>query len=114
LRLDVLTVNFQLFSIHAASQCRLLRLRYPRASYSSGLRAPHRIERTFRFRDFREALTFVQKIGELAESESHHPDVSFGGSYAAVSLRTNKIKGLHENDFNMAAKVDRLAQPPNG
>ena len=74
----------------------------------------HRIERTFRFRDFREALTFVQKVGELAESEGHHPDVSFGWGYATVSMRTKKIKGLHENDFIMAAKIDRLAQPPNG
>jgi 4a-hydroxytetrahydrobiopterin dehydratase len=73
-----------------------------------------RIERTFRFRDFREALTFVQNVGELAESEGHHPDVSFGWGYATVSLRTKKIKGLHENDFIMAAKIDRLAQPPSG
>jgi 4a-hydroxytetrahydrobiopterin dehydratase len=72
----------------------------------------NRIERTFRFRDFREALTFVQKVGELAESEGHHPDVSFGWGYATVSLRTKKIKGLHENDFIMAAKIDRLAQSP--
>jgi 4a-hydroxytetrahydrobiopterin dehydratase len=74
----------------------------------------HRIERTFRFRDFREALTFVQKVGELAEFEGHHPDVNFGWGYAMVSLRTKKIKGLHENDFIMAAKIDRLAQRPNG
>ena len=69
----------------------------------------HRVERTFRFRDFREAL--VLKVGELAESEGHHPDVSFGWGYATVSLRTKKIKGLHENDFIMAAKIDRFAQP---
>jgi|SRR6266851_5229343 4a-hydroxytetrahydrobiopterin dehydratase len=69
-----------------------------------------RIERSFRFRNFREALTFVQRVGELAESEGHHPDISFGWGYATVSLRTKKIKGLHENDFIMAAKIDRLAQ----
>jgi 4a-hydroxytetrahydrobiopterin dehydratase len=69
----------------------------------------HRIERTFRFRDFREALTFVQKVGELAESEGHHPDIGFCWGHATVSLRTKKIKGLHENDFIMAAKIDRLA-----
>jgi 4a-hydroxytetrahydrobiopterin dehydratase len=73
----------------------------------------HRIEHTFRFRDFREALTFVQKVGELAESEGHHPDVRFGWGYATVSLRTKKIKGLHEDDFIMAAKIDRLTQAPN-
>ena len=69
----------------------------------------HRIERTFRFRNFREALNFVQEVGELAETESHHPDISFGWGYTTVSLRTKKIKGLHENDFIMAAKIDRLA-----
>lgn len=69
----------------------------------------HRIERTFRVKNFRDALTFVQKIGELAEAEGHHPDIGFGWGYATVSLRTKKIKGLHENDFIMAAKIDRLA-----
>ena len=69
----------------------------------------HRIERTFHFWNFREALSFVQKVGELAEAEGHHPDISFGWGYGTVSLRTKKIKGLHENDFIMAAKIDRLA-----
>jgi 4a-hydroxytetrahydrobiopterin dehydratase len=73
------------------------------------LDAAHRIERSFRFRNFREALTFVRQVGELAEVEGHHPDISFGWGYATVSLRTKKIKGLHENDFIMAAKIDQLA-----
>jgi 4a-hydroxytetrahydrobiopterin dehydratase len=68
----------------------------------------HRIERRFRFSNFREALAFVGEVGELAESEGHHPDVSFGWGYATVSLRTKKIKGLHENDFILASKIDRL------
>jgi 4a-hydroxytetrahydrobiopterin dehydratase len=68
----------------------------------------HRIEHTFRFKNFREALAFVQKVGELAEREGHHPDISFGWGYAKVALQTKKIKGLHENDFIMAAKIDRL------
>ena len=67
-----------------------------------------RIERTFRFRNFREALAFVQGVGELAETEGHHPDISFGWGYATVSLSTKKIKGLHENDFIMASKIDRM------
>ena len=50
------------------------------------------------------------KVGELAEAEGHHPDISFGWGYAIVSLQTKKIKGLHENDFIMAAKIDRLAE----
>jgi 4a-hydroxytetrahydrobiopterin dehydratase len=68
-----------------------------------------RLERSFRFRNFREALTFVQQVGELAEAEGHHPDITFGWGFATVSLRTKKIKGLHENDFVMAAKIDRVA-----
>ena len=68
----------------------------------------HRLERSFRFRNFREALTFVQEIGELAEAEGHHPNISFGWGYSAVSLQTKKIKGLHENDFIMATKIDRI------
>ena len=68
----------------------------------------HRIDRSFRFRDFREALTFVQEIGELAEAEGHHPVISFGWGIATVSLQTKKIKGLHENDFIMATKIDRI------
>ena len=68
-----------------------------------------RIERTYKFRNFAQALDFVHRIGELAEAQGHHPDISFGWGYATVSLRTKKIKGLHENDFIMAAKFDRLA-----
>jgi 4a-hydroxytetrahydrobiopterin dehydratase len=67
-----------------------------------------RIERTFRFRNFQEALAFVQRVGELAETEGHHPDISFGWGYATVSLSTKKIKGLHENDFIMASIIDRM------
>jgi 4a-hydroxytetrahydrobiopterin dehydratase len=68
----------------------------------------HRIERTFGFRNFQEALGFVRSVGDLAETEGHHPDISFGWGYATVSLRTKKIKGLHENDFIMASKVDGM------
>ena len=67
------------------------------------------IERTIRFRDFRAAFAFVARAAELAEAEGHHPDIGFGWGYATVSLRTKKIKGLHENDFIMAAKLDRIA-----
>ena len=68
----------------------------------------HRIQRTFRFRNFTGALALVQEIGELAETEGHHPDISFGWGYVTVSLSTKKIKGLHENDFIMAGKIDRM------
>ena len=68
-----------------------------------------KIQRTYRFKNFREALGFVQQEGELAEAEGHHPDIAFGWGYATVSLQTKKIKGLHENDFIMAAKLDGLS-----
>jgi 4a-hydroxytetrahydrobiopterin dehydratase len=68
------------------------------------------IERKFWFSNFREALGFAHAAGELAETEQHHPDVAFGWGYATISLRTKKIKGLHQNDFIMAVKIDRLAR----
>ena len=68
-----------------------------------------RIERTYRFKNFREAFAFVERAAALAETEAHHPAISFGWGYATISLQTKKIKGLHENDFIMAAKLDRLA-----
>ena len=68
-----------------------------------------RIERTYRFKNFAEAAAFVHKAADLAEAEAHHPDISFGWGYVTVSLRTKKIKGLHENDFIIAAKLDRIA-----
>ena len=68
-----------------------------------------RIERTFKFKNFAEAFAFIKRVGDLAEAEGHYPDVTFGWGYATVSLQTKKIKGLHENDFIMAAKLDKLA-----
>ena len=67
-----------------------------------------RIQRKFKFKNFVEALSFVDRIGELAEQEGHHPDISFGWGYCTVTLYTHKIKGLHENDFIMAAKINDL------
>lgn len=68
-----------------------------------------RVERRFSFDDFAKAQAFVNKVGDLAEAEGHHPDIAFGWGYANVVFYTHKIKGLHENDFIMAAKVDRFA-----
>jgi 4a-hydroxytetrahydrobiopterin dehydratase len=73
------------------------------------LDAARRIERRFKFRNFAEAFAFVARAAELAEAEGHHPDITFGWGYATVSLQTHKIKGLHDNDFIMAAKLDRIA-----
>jgi len=68
-----------------------------------------RIGRDFRFQDFAGAMAFVEKVAALAESEGHHPDIAFGWGYCRVTWQTHKIKGLHENDFIMAAKVNALA-----
>ena len=67
-----------------------------------------RIQRRYTFKDFVEALAFVNRVGELAEREGHHPDILFGWGYCEVTLYTHKINGLHENDFIMAAKINEL------
>jgi len=67
----------------------------------------YRIERSFRFPDFTAALKFTNKIGELAEREGHHPSVLTEWGRVTVSLWTHKIRGLHRNDFVMAAKSDK-------
>jgi len=67
-----------------------------------------RIQRSIKFKDFAAAFAFVRLVSDLAESEGHHPDISFGWGYVTVSLQTHKIHGLHENDFIIAAKINRL------
>ena len=67
-----------------------------------------RINRRISFPDFKAALDFVNKVGALCEAEGHHADITFGWGYADILFFTHKIKGLHENDFIMAAKVDAL------
>ena len=71
----------------------------------------HHLRREFRFRNFREALDFVNRVGELAEEQAHHPDVDFGWGRAGITIFTHKIDGLTESDFVLAAKVDRLYTP---
>ena len=66
----------------------------------------HHLRRAFKFKNFREALGFVNRVGELAEEQGHHPDISFGWGYAEVTVFTHKIDGLTESDFVFAAKVD--------
>ncbi len=67
------------------------------------------IHRVFRFKDFKEALAFVNKVGEIAEEQSHHPDIRFGWGKAELSLSTHSIGGLSESDFIIAARVDLVA-----
>ena len=68
----------------------------------------HHLRKSYKFDDFREALEVVNRIGALAESEGHHPDISFGWGYADISIWTHKINGLSESDFILAAKIDAL------
>ncbi len=67
-----------------------------------------RLVRAVAFPDYAQALAFVNAISAVAEAEGHHPDIRFGWGYVTVSLHTHAIGGLHENDFLLAAKFDRL------
>ena len=67
-----------------------------------------RLERVFKFKDFVSALAFTNKVGELAESEEHHPALLTEWGKVTVTWWTHKIRGLHRNDFIMAAKTDEL------
>ena len=75
-----------------------------------------RLERVFRLKDFAQALAFTNKVGAIAEAEGHHPAVLTQWGSVTVTWWTHKIRGLHRNDFIMAAKTDRLAPDslPNG
>jgi 4a-hydroxytetrahydrobiopterin dehydratase len=68
----------------------------------------HHLEREFKFKDFREALDFTNKVGALAEAQGHHPDFYLAWGKVKLQLWTHKIDGLTESDFVMAAKIDRL------
>ena len=67
-----------------------------------------RIERAFSFDDFQGALDFTVKVGALAEREQHHPEIHLAWGKAVVEIWTHKIRGLHENDFILAAKTNRI------
>lgn len=69
------------------------------------------ISREFSFKNFTEALEFVNKVGEVAEAENHHPDILLHGyKHVRITLMTHAIKGLSENDFVEAAKIDTMFQ----
>ncbi len=68
----------------------------------------HHLKKTYRFQNFRDPLAFVNRVGELAEEQGHHPDICFGWGKAEISIWTHKIDGLTESDFVLAAKIDKL------
>ncbi|MFX0007323.1 MAG: 4a-hydroxytetrahydrobiopterin dehydratase [Promethearchaeota archaeon] len=68
----------------------------------------HRIKREFVFKDFEEAMRFVNKVADTAEDEGHHPDINIYYNKVILELYTHAINGLHLNDFVMAAKINEI------
>ena len=74
----------------------------------------HHLVKSFRFKNFRTALDFLNGVGELAEQEWHHPDLALAWGRVEVKIYTHKIDGLSDNDFILAAKIDGLYQSAPG
>jgi 4a-hydroxytetrahydrobiopterin dehydratase len=72
-----------------------------------------RIRHEFEFADFLAAMRFVNRVAEVAEAEGHHPDIAIHWNKVELVLWTHSIGGLHENDFIVAAKIDRLLEEPS-
>ncbi len=68
----------------------------------------HHLEKRFKFPDFREALAFTTRVGELAEAQGHHPEIQLGWGKVVLTVWTHKADGLTESDFVFAAKVNEL------
>ena len=66
------------------------------------------LEKKFIFKNFLESQNFVNQVGIISEEEGHHPDITFGWGYARISITTHAIEGLSENDFILAAKIDKI------
>ena len=72
-----------------------------------------RLKRAFEFADFVEAMRFVNRVADVAETQGHHPDIAIHWNKVGLTLWTHKIGGLHENDFILAVKIDRLLEEPS-
>jgi len=70
--------------------------------------ATHQLKKRFKFSDFKEAMSFLNKVADLANSEDHHPDICISYNQVDLTLFTHKIGGLHENDFILATKIDAI------
>ena len=68
----------------------------------------HHLIREFKFKDFKAGLKFVNEVGKIAESEGHHPDIVLKWGYVKIKLFTHAIRGLHQNDFIIASKIDKI------
>ena len=67
------------------------------------------LSKKFKFENFLKSQVFVNEVGKISEEEGHHPDISFGWGYAEIKVTTHAIKGLSENDFILAAKIDQIS-----
>ena len=74
----------------------------------------HHLERTYRFKNFREALAFTNAVGEVAEQEGHHPEITLTWGKVTIRIWTHKIDGLTESDFVLAAQGDRALRERDG
>ncbi len=66
------------------------------------------LEKNFKFKNFKDSQDFINIIGKISEEEGHHPDITFGWGYAKIIITTHAIEGLSENDFILAAKIDKI------
>ena len=66
------------------------------------------LHKKFKFENFIKSQNFVNEVGKISEEEGHHPDINFGWGYAEIKITTHAIKGLSENDFILAAKIDKI------
>jgi 4a-hydroxytetrahydrobiopterin dehydratase len=66
------------------------------------------LSKKFNFKNFLDSQKFINNVGKISEEEGHHPDISFGWGYAEIKITTHAINGLSENDFILAAKIDKI------
>jgi len=66
------------------------------------------LSKKFKFENFLKSQDFINEVGKISEAEGHHPDILFGWGYAEIKVTTHAIKGLSENDFILAAKIDKI------
>jgi len=66
------------------------------------------LEKVFKYKNFLDSQKFVNEVGKISENEGHHPDILFGWGYAKIRITTHAIEGLSENDFILAAKIDKI------
>ena len=66
------------------------------------------LEKQFSFKNFLDSQKFVNEVGNISEEEGHHPEITFGWGYAKINITTHAIEGLSENDFILAAKIDKI------